>query len=265
MKEHLMEEIRTAPTRPRRHRWVVAGLLVPAALLATLGAAKVIEARQVELSDRVGCYDAASLDANTTGVVVASGSTPADACATVWRTGEVVPNEESAPRLVSCVGQGDMLAWVFPLPHPQGCDALGLPALLDRDGRPIAARAADPVPPGQAERKATAEALGAAIDERLPGMSDLTGCLPLAKVEPIVRDELRRRGMTGWEVVIAPELRKPFGSREVTQDGQRERHTGPCTLVDLDTKGERVLLDLSTDVTYIEEPGGPAPEPSPGG
>jgi hypothetical protein len=251
-KEHLMHEIRAARTG-RRRRWLVAGLLAPAALAALLGAARVLDWGQVHHPDQAGCYAEASVDADTTVIRVDGVAAMTEACAREWRAGNVRQGAEHAPRLVACVGTQEQVAWVFPLPDGQTCERLGLPGLADEQGRPVPARPADPVPPGQAARARAAEGLTEAVDKRVRAeIGGSTTCPAVAVVEPIVRDELRRRGLQGWRVQVAPDLREPITSKEVARDSGREVHTGPCTQMDVHPRRRLVELTASTEVSYPE-------------
>jgi hypothetical protein len=253
LKEHLMEEIRTAPRRRRRHRWVVAGLLVPAALLATLGAAKIIDGRAGDTT-QTRCYLAASFNGPVTIEDVPAGRTPVEACASLWHQGTATPYERSAPRLVACTGGGgDDLAWVFPLADPQGCGELGLDPLRGDDGRSVPARAADPVPPGQAEAKATAEALETAVHRRI-GDRLYQGCVPIRDLEPVVRDELRRQGLRDWKLDIDREVYQP-----ITRRGEVDRESGlqmmgPCAGIAIDPRAEVVRISAGEVGIPAEEP-----------
>jgi hypothetical protein len=260
LKEHLMEEIRTAPRRRRRTRWVAAGLLVPAALVATLGAAKIIDGRAGDTT-QTRCYTEASFHGPVTVEDVRGDQTPLEACASLWHEGMTPGYERSAPRLVACTGGGgDKLAWVFPLPEPKGCGDLGLEALRDGEGTPVPARAADPVPPGQAEGAAAARALDAAVERRV-GERLRQGCVPLADVEPVVRDELRRQGLDDWKLEIDPGLRKPITATgedpgEVAGRELELKVVGPCAGLGIDPEAKLVRLDA--DYVGIPE-GEPVP------
>jgi hypothetical protein len=259
-----MEEISRAAARARRRRWVVAAVVAPAAVLASLGAAKAIEARKAQHPEQVGCYATASLDADTAIIRIdPRAQSPTEACARLWRSGAVQPDAETTPRLVACASpkQG-VVVGVFPMPSPDGCQRLGLADLLDSDGRPVPVRDADPAQPGEAERRATAKGLREAIDARVGAAT----CVPVAKVEPIVRDELRGRGLRGWKVLVDPKLRQPIRSRRVLNRWSTppfwEVHTGPCTNMDVDTRHRVVSLSALTDISYPQG-GGAAPSSTP--
>jgi len=255
LKEHLMEEIRTAPRRRRRTRWVAAGLLVPAALVATLGAAKIIDGRAGDTT-QTRCYLAAKFTGPVTIEDVPAGRTPVEACANLWHQGLATPYERSAPRLVACTGGGgDDLAWVFPLAEPEDCGGLGLDPLRDDEGRPAAARAADPVPPGQAEAKATAEALETAVHRRI-GERLYQGCVPVRDLEPVVRDELRRQELRDWTLDIEREVYQPITRRGEVDPGSGLQVVGPCAGIAIDPRAEVVRISGG-------EVGIPAGEPLP--
>jgi hypothetical protein len=85
----------------------------------------------------VGCYDRASLHADTT---VVHGTDPIATCAKLWREGVVDTRlrrleregkiderpERDSPHLVACAYEGSSIAHVFPAPDPTVCRRLGL-------------------------------------------------------------------------------------------------------------------------------------------
>jgi hypothetical protein len=85
----------------------------------------------------VGCYDRASLHADTT---VVHGTDPIAICAKLWREGVVDTRlrrleregriderpERDSPHLVACAYEGSSIAQVFPAPGPAVCRRLGL-------------------------------------------------------------------------------------------------------------------------------------------
>jgi hypothetical protein len=85
----------------------------------------------------VGCYDRASLHADTT---IVHGTDPIATCAKLWREGVVDTRlrrleregkiderpERGSPHLVACTYEGSSIAHVFPAPGPAVCRRLGL-------------------------------------------------------------------------------------------------------------------------------------------
>jgi hypothetical protein len=123
-RDHLLAEIagRAAPSRRRRRLGIA---LVPAVLLL-LGATAFTTytlTRQPTHLESIGCYDRASLDANTA-VVSADGRDPVTACAEVWRQGALGPNVPT--QLEACVLQSGAIG-VFPRSAGgDTCGSLGL-------------------------------------------------------------------------------------------------------------------------------------------
>jgi hypothetical protein len=91
----------------------------------------------------VGCYDRASLDADTT---IAHGVDPIATCAELWHEGVVDTRlrrleregriderpDRDSPHLVACAYQGSSIAQVFPAAGPAVCGRLGLVPLAAR-------------------------------------------------------------------------------------------------------------------------------------
>ncbi len=91
----------------------------------------------------VGCYDRASLHADTT---IVHGADPIATCAKLWREGVVDTRlrrleredkieerpERDSPHLVACAYEGSSIAHVFPAPAPTVCRHLGLVPLPPR-------------------------------------------------------------------------------------------------------------------------------------
>ena len=91
----------------------------------------------------VGCYDRASLHADTT---IVHGTDPIATCAELWREGVVDTRlrrleregklderlERDSPHLVACAEEGSTIAHVFPASGPAVCRRLGLVPLPPR-------------------------------------------------------------------------------------------------------------------------------------
>jgi hypothetical protein len=106
--------------------------LVACALLATgataAGATVLLSSKDVAVPDGVGCYDAPSLDANTT--IIGPKPDPVAACAALWRKGDIDGTPHAtAPALVACTA-ADKPVYVVP-GAPQTCERLNLKALPD--------------------------------------------------------------------------------------------------------------------------------------
>ncbi|WP_433331573.1 hypothetical protein [Spirillospora sp. CA-294931] len=181
-REHLMSEI-TEPGRRRvlrRGRWITG---VSLAVVLTGGgaavAASLMGGERVEQALGTGCYDRASLDADTT-VIGDGGLDPVSACAELWSKGEVGDAEPPVPPLVACT-QGKSVG-VFP-GDARTCAKLGLTA-----ARPLTAA-----------EKAEARAL-ITVRKKL---ADQTGrrCLPEKEALTTAQSLLASHGLKGWRVV----------------------------------------------------------------
>lgn len=108
-----------------RQRWLLA-VLLPALLVA--GAAVLLRT-EAPTAPEVGCYAAASLDADTA-VLATDGRSPLDVCAEVWASGALVVGANAPRVLEACVVPSGSVG-VFPGDRPGVCDRLGLPAAHD--------------------------------------------------------------------------------------------------------------------------------------
>jgi hypothetical protein len=185
-RDHLLDELAARPQR--RRRLVIA--LVPAVLILLAATAFTTYrlTRNPTHLESIGCFDRASLRANTA-VVSADGRDPVAICSEVWAQGAL--GRPVPQRLEACVLQTGAIG-VFPSAGADTCGALGLA----------------PLPAGyRAEAKRFA-ALQTAIEARLgtPGSgSSKRGpqCVGQAAAERFVRDALDARGYSSWEIKVA--------------------------------------------------------------
>jgi hypothetical protein len=162
-----------------RRRWrrgaVVALIPVAAALAVTAWALTQGPAKQLT----VGCYEAADLRARTV-VVPAGETTPAQACAAVWRRGDFGTGRR--PTLQECLLSSGAVG-VFPATAGDVCRRLELTPLST-------------VPPPQ--RPASA----AKLKEALVAKFLTKKCMKEAAAVAGVRTELRRFHVVGWRVRV---------------------------------------------------------------
>lgn len=186
-RDHLLDELAHHPAR-RRRRLVVA--LVPAVvvLLAATAFTTYALTRNPTHLESIGCYDRASLSANTA-VVSADGRDPVAICTDVWQQGAL--GEPIPTRLEACVLQSGAIG-VFPSARNGTCGALGLA----------------PLPASHAARAKRFAALQKAIVARLgepASGSSKRGpqCVGKTAAERFVRRTLDARGYGDWQIKIA--------------------------------------------------------------
>ena len=190
----------------RRGRRLVVGALVPAValLLAGVGVAAYLLTRPATQLEGIGCYRAASLEADTA-VISADGRSPAAACADVWR----YEFGREPPSLHACVLESGAVG-VFPGANGETCRRLGLAEL-----------AAGYV--AEARRFAKLrDALVARFE---------AGCVGEAEARRIVREELSDRGVGDWRIEEGAGLR-----------GEGFSANRPCAGLAFD--GERKVVTL---------------------
>lgn len=164
--------------------------LKTAFVLAVLGlvsiAATWLWTRPVELPDSVLCYESVSLDADIAGAPLA-GEPSADACAAVWRSGELenpsLVDRGGVPPLTACIAESGALA-VFPSDDPDLCGSMGLPY---------------PEPSSQGD---AAELRRVAQD--LVEYFQSLDCVEMAEAEAQVRHLLDKGGLQHWDIRAQP-------------------------------------------------------------
>ena len=183
-RDHLADEL--APRRQRRRRLVIA--LVPAVmiLLAATAFTTYKLTRNPTHLESVGCFDRASLEANTA-IVDADGRDPVAICAEIWQQGAL--GKQRPTRLQACVLQTGAIG-VFP--GSNACAALGLaplPASYASEARRFAA---------------LRNAIVARLGEPASGSSKRgPQCVGQAAAESFVRRQLDARGYRGWHIKVA--------------------------------------------------------------
>jgi hypothetical protein len=188
-RDHLVAELAGRPATPRRRRRIVIALVPAVAVL--LGATAFTTyalTREPTHLESIGCYDRASLGANTS-VVSADGRDPVTICAGVWRQGALGANVPK--QLEACVLQTGAIG-VFP--GSEGgdtCSSLGLARL----------------PAGYAAEAGRFAGLQDAIEARLgapaSGSSKRgTQCVDEASAFAFVRRALDARGYADWQIKV---------------------------------------------------------------
>lgn len=211
-REHLLAELSRRPaTRRRRRR--VALVLVPAVLVLFAATAFTTYAltRNPTHLESIGCYDRASLAANTA-IVSADGRDPVAICAEVWRQGalgQAVPKQ-----LEACVLETGAIG-VFP-GSDGTCKALGLA----------------PLPASYAAAAKRFAGLQNAIVSRLGTPASGAAkrgpqCVGEADAVAFVRHALETRGYRGWQIKVA---------------GGRFTQQTPCAEPSFDTGAKTVFL-----------------------
>jgi hypothetical protein len=127
-RDYLLAELAGRPAASRRRRRIVIGL-VPAVVIALFVATAFTTyalTRKPTHLESIGCYDRASLSANTA-VVSADGRDPVTICAQVWRQGAL--GADVPTQLEACVLQTGAIG-VFPRSNGgDTCGTLGLARL----------------------------------------------------------------------------------------------------------------------------------------
>jgi hypothetical protein len=161
--------------------------------------------------DSIGCYGSASANADVT-VIGNTAGDPVDACAELWRRGDMAPGVTTAPPLQACVLETGAVA-VIPSGEAGSCNAIGA-ARLSAEGR---------------RELRLLGGLHAALVERLgvgSGSRPRGDCVGEARARAIGRQELAARGLDGWQVRLHGE----FGPDR------------PCASPSLDRAGRAVVL-----------------------
>ncbi|HKD32782.1 MAG TPA: hypothetical protein VKB73_04850 [Gaiellaceae bacterium] len=208
-RQHLLDELAARPRAERRRRRIVVAL-VPAVLvlLAATAFTTYKLTRNPTHLESVGCYDRASLSANTA-VVGADGRDPVAICAEVWQEGAL--GRPVPKHLEACVLQTGAIG-VF----PGTCSSLGLAPL------PASYRA-------QAMRFASLQnAIVAGLGTLASGSSKRgRQCVGRTPAERFVRRILDARGYGDWQIKVA---------------GGAFTATAPCAEPSFDTGGKSVYL-----------------------
>lgn len=188
-KDWLVDELspRSRPRRSRRRRLTL--VLVPAVVVVLAATAFTTYAltRNVKHLESIGCYDSASLSANTA-VVDADGRSPVAICAEAWRQGAF--GSPPPKQLVACVLQTGAVG-VFPASGADTCGALGL----------------SPLPASYAAEARRFAHLRAAIEGRLGTPASGASkrgpqCVGGTEAVSFVRATLAANGYRGWRVQV---------------------------------------------------------------
>lgn len=121
-----MQEIRRERKQPtyRRRRRRLAAVLVPAALLGIAATGYVLLQPDEVVAAGIGCYDAATEDANVA-IVSTTGADPVQVCRELWQRGDIGSSPAEVPVMTACVNSGGAVA-VFPTGDEDICTNLGL-------------------------------------------------------------------------------------------------------------------------------------------
>jgi hypothetical protein len=189
-RSHLLAELGGRPATSRRRRRIVIAL-VPAVLLILAATAFTTYAltREPTHLESIGCYEGASLRANTA-IVSADGRDPVTICAGVWRQGAFGTN--TPRRLEACVLQSGAVG-VFPRADAgDTCGSLGLarlPATYAAQAKQFAA---------------LRDAIVTRLGEPASGSAERgTQCVPKEAATAYVRQELNTRGYADWQIKVA--------------------------------------------------------------
>ena len=188
-RDFLLDELAGKSAAQRRRRRLVI-VLVPATfiLLAATAFTTYSLTRQPKHLESIGCFDRASLSANTA-IVSADGRDPVKICTDVWQQGALgtpVPKQ-----LAACVLQTGAIG-VFPRSGDDTCGALGL--------APLPASYA-----AEAKRFAALQnAIVARLGEPASGSSKRgPECVGQAAAISFVRHQLDSRGYGDWQIKVS--------------------------------------------------------------
>jgi hypothetical protein len=212
-REFLLDELARRPAAERRRRRLVVAL-VPAVLILLAATAFTTYklTREPTHLESIGCFDSASLSANTA-IVSADGRDPVAICSGVWQQGAL--GKHVPKRLQACVLQTGAIG-VFPATRRDTCGALGL--------APLPASYA-----AQARRFAALQsAIVARLGEPASGSSKRgPQCVGQAAAVAFVRRTLDALGFTNWQIKVA---------------GGTFTATRPCAEPSFDTGAKTVFL-----------------------
>jgi hypothetical protein len=184
-KELLVSEVARLRIAPRlgRSRVALAFATLAALAVGTAFGAYALTRGEPTHVDSIGCYGEASRSADLA-VIGNTAGDPVEACAELWRRGDMAPGVTSAPALEACVLATGAVA-VVPGTGAEACYALGA-APLSAEGR---------------RELRLLGAVQAALVERLDGR-----CVGEADARAIAMEELARRGLVGWNVTVGGEF-----------------------------------------------------------
>lgn len=208
-RNHLVSELRLNAERGRRRRRRVTLIAVPAALLAlaATGFTTYALTREATKLESIGCFDRATLEANTT-IVGADGRHPVEICREIWASGGMGRSEPPST-LAACVLESGAVG-VFPGGRGT-CAGLGLadlPASYARDARRFSA---------------LRDALVARLGEEGTGMSLPKGpCIGERDARAIVREELDARGFDDWSIEVTASFSEARPCASLAFDGAEE-------------------------------------------
>jgi hypothetical protein len=190
---YLVGEVGLQPARERRRRRRLMLVLGPAvlALLAATAFTTYALTREPTHLESIGCFETASLDANTT-IVNTDGRAPAVICRELWQQG-VVGQAPAPEQLAACVLESGAIG-VFPGTRGSTCARLGLA----------------PVPASYARERKRFAALRSAIIAELgePASGSTRGsskCVGEQAARVVVRRELDAHGYNQWGIEVAGE------------------------------------------------------------
>ena len=208
---YLVHEVAAQLALERRRRWRLLLALAPAVVVLLVATAFTTYrlTREPTHFETLGCYERASLRANTA-IVEADGRDPTSICAELWRRGDL-GDLRAPPKLAACVLESGAIG-VFPSARADACTELGLAALpptYAAEGRRFAA---------------LREAIFAELGEPASGSSRGSAkCVAEADARTIVRRALDAHGYGSWQVEVAGDgFNAARPCAEVSFDGKRE-------------------------------------------
>jgi hypothetical protein len=180
-----MSELAASPptARLRRRRVALAFAAVAVVAVATGFGAYALTRDEPTHVDSIGCYGAASTSADVA-VIGNTAADPVEACAELWRRGDMAPGVSTAPPLQACVLETGAVA-VIPSGEAGACHAIGAARLSEKGRREL-------------------RLLGgvqAALVERLGAR-----CVGEEHARAIAARELAARGLGSWTVEVAGEF-----------------------------------------------------------
>jgi hypothetical protein len=212
-KQHLVSEIRSASPihlQRRSRRIAMAAIALAAVVLIGAAYAGYVLTRPATQLESIGCYQSASLSANTA-VISSDGGSPAAACARIWTS--AFPGAARPAGFAACVLDSGAIG-VFPKQSvADTCRQLGL---------------------AQLDQSATAQSQSrrfAALKSDLSALFTSDACLGFRQARARTQEVLDKNGLSDWRIIPGEGV-----------SGEGFSAERPCAGLAFDTSKQTIIL-----------------------